>query len=195
MPPAAHSFSRVVLDTSVFRRFDDAGRLILLAPYFQQRKIAAEITLEVRNELVIANKTTTLNLQSWPEVVELPPNLQSELLRRMRASQKPGDSREKNAGEISAVLYAKHCGATLVVAEDHLAKQMCRDTDLNVPRLSTAHLVLEMVEQGYLVYDDAWSIWDRATPGNVGVDVFHQRLRAAGLGKLVPRASKQAPGY
>lgn len=136
MPPEAHAFSRVVLDTSVFRRFDDAGRLILLGPYFQQRK--------------------------------------------------PGDRPDKNAGEISAVLYAKCCGAALVIAEDHLAKRMCLPTDLDVPRLSTAHLVLEMVCQNYLSYDDAWPIWDAATPQGVGLEVFHKRLHAAGLSSLVP---------
>jgi hypothetical protein len=189
MAPEAHAFSRVVLDTSVFRRFDDAGRLILLGPYFQQRKIAAAITLEVKEELVRARKATTLKFQDWPKVVELPSNLQSELLRRMRASQKPGDRPDKNAGEISAVLYANCWGAALVVAEDHLAKRMCLPTNLDVPRLSTAHLVLEMVGQNYLSYDDAWPIWDAATPQGVGLEVFHKRLHTAGLGSLVPSST------
>lgn len=193
MPEEAHTYGRVVLDASVFRRFEDAKQLILLPPYFQGAGVVAEIVREVHQELVRAGTTTTLKLQKWPDVVDLPHELRGDMLRRMRAARKPGDHELKNAGEIASVLYAKHVGATLVLAEDELAKTMCLPVNLNVPRLSTAHLVLEMACRGHLNYAQAWSVWDCATPPHVGESVFRRRLKDAGRPDLIPASRHDRP--
>lgn len=172
-----------MLDATVFRRFDDAGCLILLPPYFQKRKVRAEIVREVENELVDASKAQTLNNQGWPHVVELPAELRGKLFELARASQGENDGPKKNFGEISTALYADHVGDALFIGEDQLAKSLC--IKFGVDRISTAQLVVEMLEEGYLDYQYGWRVWDMATPEKVGREEFHRSLADRGLRGLI----------
>lgn len=174
----------LVFDTSVFHRFYKAGNVLVLASHFQALKVSCEITAEVRDELRDAGIMSTLTMLGWPEEVTLPAELRPELLRRMRASQTPDDHPLKNAGEISTALYANHVGGRLVVGEDTLLKNMCREFQLR--RISTAQVIVEMVGAGSLSYADGWRVWNSATPPDVGEDVFQERLRQAGHGGLIP---------
>jgi predicted nucleic acid-binding protein len=176
--------AQVLLDASPFYRFCDGGQIITLASYLGKR---AWITLEVEEELrrgaVRYTDLRTLQRMNWPHEdhrLELTTALKRELLDVLRAIRKPGEHRMKNAGEVSSVLMAQHLGGVLVVLDDRDGRTLSRRR--NVPRLSTAMLVAEMVVVGAMAESTGFAVYDAATPPHVGEREFAgalSRTRAA----------------
>jgi hypothetical protein len=165
-----HGVDKVLLDSSSFFRFAEAGQLIYLAGYLRQR---AYITLEVHAELernaATYNDLRTLDRMHWPPKenrLTLPPALLEELFDILRGIREPGDHELKHAGEISTVLMAQHLGGKLIVLEDLDGKKLARKR--NVPRISTAILAAEMVAAEHITDDLGFRVYDLATPDQVG---------------------------
>jgi hypothetical protein len=176
-----HGADRVLLDSSSFFVFANAGQLIYLAQYLGKR---ACITLEVHGELELNAGTyrdlRTLDRMNWPSKenrLTLPPALMEELFDILRGIQEPGDHPLKHAGEISTVLMAEHLGGKLIVLEDSDGKRLAKRR--NVPRMSTAILAAEMVAMGHLTDELGFTVYDIATPDNVGQGEWRRAVAEA----------------
>lgn len=161
---------RVLLDASPFWHFARAGQLITMARYLDAR---ACITREVDEELTLGRRRLpdlkTLSMLRWPREenrLALPPKRQRELLDIIRQLQEPGDHEMKHAGEVSTVLMAEELGGELVVLEDADGKRLARRR--GVPRISTAMLAVEMAVTEHVAQDEAFKVYDQATPNGVG---------------------------
>jgi predicted nucleic acid-binding protein len=176
-----HGADRVLLDSSPFFAFAQAGQLIYLAQYLAKR---AFITLEVYAELE-RNAATYADLQTlgrmrWPREenrLALSPAQLEELFDILRGIQDPGDHPLTHAGEISTVLMAEHLGGELIVLEDADGKQLARRR--NVPRMSTAVLAAEMAAMDHLTDDLGFAVYDIATPDGVGRNEWQRAVTEA----------------
>jgi hypothetical protein len=184
--------ARVILvDTSVFYRFCDAGLLSPLKSYLASR---ARITREVGRELFVApldnvhRDLASLQNPPWPKKTgQVPTPLRPEANRlkdeaRLREARAKGvDVAEipayKHAGEVTTVLMAEHLGANLVIIDDDFGKSLARAR--KVPRISTAQLILQMVIDGRLSEDQGFAVFDLATPADVGRSRYDSALREA----------------
>ena len=165
-----HGADRILLDSSPFFRFAEAGQLIYLAGYLGKR---ACITLEVHQELernaATYNDLRTLDRMNWPPEenrLALVPSLLEELFDILRSIQESGDHKLKHAGEISTVLMAQYLGGKLIVLDDIDGKHLARKRA--VPRMSTAILAAEMVATKHITDDVGFKVYDLATPDHVG---------------------------
>jgi len=170
----ARRATTVLLDTSPFISFAQAGALIPLAQYLGDR---AAIVLDVANELRrnAAGRfpqLTTLDMLRWPsgEPRSLPPELlaDADALRRLHSP--IGAHEAANRGEIATVLLAARVQDALVVMDDELGKKLCRMR--GVDRLSTAQLAAEMVAAGGVYEASGFGVFDAATPAHVGRPAF-----------------------
>lgn len=181
MIPTAGSADAVLLDTSVIVNFADAGMLIPLARYLEERAV---ITLDVRRELTrLAGSTrpelATLDRLKWPtgEAIALPPDLlaDADALRKVHAE--PGEHESAHLGEISTALIAPRLPNAIVVMEDGFGKRLCRNR--GTPRLSSAQLAAEMVAAGALDRDSGFAVFDVATPAGIGHTEFEEAVSRA----------------
>lgn len=181
MTAVARDAERVLLDTSVFVNFADAGMLIPLASYLGPR---AAITLDVERELHRLAGTSrpelaTLHRLRWPagEALALPPALlaDAEALRRLHSP--VGAHEAANRGEISTALMASRLPNAVVAMDDGLGKRLCRLR--GVPRISSAQLAAEMVAAGVLDEGAGYEVFEVSTPDGVGRTEFEQALKRA----------------
>jgi predicted nucleic acid-binding protein len=177
----ARRATTVLLDTSPFISFAEAGALIPLAQYLADR---AAILLDVANELRrnAAGRfpqLKTLDMLRWPpgEPLSLPPELlaDAEALRRLHSP--AGAHEAANRGEIATVLLAARVQDALVVMDDELGTKLCRMR--GVDRLSTAQLAAEMVVAGGFDEDTGFGVFDAATPARVGRPEFSEAVARA----------------
>lgn len=189
----AGSAKRVILDASVFRRFSEANQLHVLMGFLDKR---AYVTDSVRDELdkVIGSSipgTHELSLilpnAKWPIPIETPQALWPTVLRIKTEFDAAGDPPSKHLGEITTVLVAAERKMDLVAIDDRRGKGLARARDL--PTISTAMLVAEMVARGALTFAAGLSVYELATPDGVGAPEFkaavervEEALRQLGAG-------------
>lgn len=181
MTVVARSATTVLLDTSPFISFAEAGALIPLAQYLGDR---AAIVLDVANELRrnAAGRfpqLKTLDMLRWPHgaPLSLPPDLlaDAEALRRLHSP--VGAHEAANRGEIATALLAGRLQDAVVVMDDELGKRLCRMR--GVDRLSTAQLTAEMVVAGTFDEASGFAVFGIATPDHVGRPAFDEAVRRA----------------
>ncbi len=181
MTVVARGATRVLLDTSPFISFAEAGALIPLAQYLGDR---AAVALDVDNELrrnaaVRFPQLKTLDMLRWPpgEPLSLPPDLlaDAESLRRLHSP--IGAHEAANRGEIATALIAARLQDVVVVMDDELGKTLCRMR--GVARLSTAQLAAEMVVAGGFDEDSGFGVFDAATPASAGRPAFDEAVARA----------------
>lgn len=171
---------RVLLDTSAFISFAEAGALIPLAHYLGDR---AAIVLDVANELRRNAaghfpQLKTLDMLRWPpgEPLSLPPDLLADAEQLRRLNSPVGAHEAANRGEIATALLAGRLRA-VVVMDDELGKKLCRMR--GVDRLSTAQVAAEMVAAGALDEPSGFAVFENATPAHVGRPAFDKAVARA----------------
>lgn len=176
-----HGGDTVLLDSSAFFRFAEAGELIYLASYFGKRAyITREVHAELERNAATYNDLRTLDRMHWPPEdnrLTLPPARLEELFDILRGIQEPGDHELTHAGEISTVLMAQHLGGKLIVLEDLEGKKLARKRQ--VPRISTAILAAEMVAAGHLTDELGFKVYDLTTPDHVGIAEWKRAVAEA----------------
>lgn len=180
MTVVARNATRILLDTSAFINFVEAGALRELAQYLGA---SAAVTLDVNKELGrLAGghfpQLQNLERLGWPagEPLALPPDLlqDAEDLRRLNAE--PGAHEDANRGEIATALLAGRLRVPTVM-DDRLGKLLCQRR--GVDRLSSAQVAAEMVGAGAVDQDSGYAVFDIASPGHVGRVEFDSAVERA----------------
>jgi len=176
--PIASGADRVLLDTSVFINFAEAGALFQLAKYLGDRaSIVVDVDSEIRrNATGRFPALKTLPLLGWPEgePLALPPRLLEDAKGLRRLHRQPGQHADSNSGEIATVLMATQLEGVVALVDDRLGKQLCRMR--GIPRLSSAQLVIEMMVAEALDEETALRAFDIATPPDVGEPEFQDAV-------------------
>ena len=181
MTVVARDATTVLLDTSPFINFAEAGALIPLAQYLGDRAaIALDVDKELRrNAAGRFPQLKTLDMLNWPlgEPLSLPPDLlaDAEALRRLHSP--IGAHESANRGEIATALLAARVEGPAVVMDDELGKKLCRVR--SIPRVSTAQLAAEMVVAGNFDEDSGFGVFGVATPPGVGRPAFNEAVARA----------------
>lgn len=181
MTPVAGRAERVLLDTSAFMNFADGGALIHLSGYLGKRAaIALDVDVQIRrNTAGRFPALKTLGMLKWPsgEPLALPPELlaDAEALRRLHSE--PGAHEAANRGEIATALLAGRITGVVVIMDDFLGKQLCRNR--GIARLSSAQLAAEMVVAGALDEETGLRVFDAATPAGAGEVEFGEAVAKA----------------
>lgn len=170
-----------MLDTSAFINFANGGALIQLAAYLGNRAaIALDVDRELqRNAAGRFPALKTLGMLKWPpgEPLPLTPKLLADAEALLRLNSAAGAHEDANRGEIATALLAGQLEGVLVIMDDHLGKQLCRER--GIPRLSSAQLCAEMVAAEELDDDTGLRVFDAATPEGVGLAEFGEAVRRA----------------
>jgi hypothetical protein len=102
-------------------------------------------------------------LEDWPPnpVLELNKGLKEDVATAIKARWVPGSHPNEDRGEIATVFYAaarqEEGESFAVVTDDAYGKTLVRDRDL--PLVTTAELVLEMVQADALSRTDGKRVW------------------------------------
>ena len=163
-------FERVLFDSSAIITFVEAGGIVQLRSYIGDK---GAITLDVQQELLRLSQTKfsgliALDRLGWPpgDALGLPPHLLQEAEDMRRAQLDPRAHADKDRGEVSTALMTQHLGHAVAVMEDLFGKTICARR--NIPRVSSAHLVAEMVAASALDEDTGFAVYDMATPPHIG---------------------------
>ena len=184
----SQSASEVLLDASTLCHYAQHGRLQQLRDFLSHR---ARITREVERELLRLSKrpefaqladhlakdgAVARTEGKWPKLTKnLPDDLKDEFARLLGLKHALGEHDRAHAGEIATVLIAKHRGSELVVMDDNWGSDLARKT-YGLDVMSTARLTLEMVACGELDDDEGFSVFDNATPDDVGRERYEAGL-------------------
>ena len=184
----SQSASEVLLDASTLCHYAQYGRLQQLRDFLSHR---ARITREVERELLRLSKrpefaqladhlakggAVARTEGKWPKLTKnLPDDLKDEFARLLGLKHALGEHDRVHAGEIATVLIAKHRGSELVIMDDNWGSDLARKT-YGLDVMSTARLTLEMVACGELDDDEGFSVFDNATPDDVGRERYEAGL-------------------
>lgn len=169
MTPLARDAPRVLFDASPLVNLGQCGLLFQLVQYIGSR---GAVTRDVHNELVRNSRRfpdlKALGMLRWPpgEPLDVPADLISDVEAIRKLNTEEGANPDKNRGEVATALVAARLGDTLAVMEDRLGKRLCQMR--NVPRLSTAQLVAEMVASGIVGEPEGLPAFEHCTPDGTG---------------------------
>jgi hypothetical protein len=181
---AATEASLVLLDTSPFYYFDEAGHLRELRGFLNDR---CKVTRQVDRELRIARDDGHIRADifdspsKWPRRTRpLPDVLDSDFQNHRRLAQeqeallKPTSYRppryDKHSGEVETALMAHLLNADLVVMDDGYGKKLLLHRE--IARVSTAALAVQMQAAGVLTRQQSLAVYLLATPDHVGMPEF-----------------------
>jgi hypothetical protein len=187
MNPASACAQEVMLDASPICRFAEHGLLEPMRRYLGDR---ARITREVERELqrlsgqqqfpqireyLCADGTIVRSDGKWPQRTgQLPSTLRADYVNLLQGKRRFGEHERAHSGEIATVLMAQHRGADLVVIDDGWGKNLAKSRGLQT--MTTARLVLEMVVAGLLSEEQGFTVYDGATPAEVGRSRYEESL-------------------
>lgn len=176
----ARDASLVLFDAGPLVNLGQCGLLIPVARYIGER---GAVTRDVHNEIV-RNQSRfrdlkVLTMLRWPpgEPLDVPPDLIADVEAIRKLNTEASANPNKNRGEVATALVAARLADALVVMEDRLGKRLCQMR--NVPRLSTAQLVAEMVAAGVVGEAEGLVAFEHCTPDGVGRRGFEQSVTAA----------------
>ena len=173
-PPRIAAGTPVLFDASPLRRFSEADVLAELMLFLKNAAITDVVASEVDEAIRLGIRGTgplraMRAATAWPAVHVTPPELFKEALVIQKSQ---GSTGRKDLGEITTVLVAQHLGGLIVVAEDSLAKRLCRARRL--ARVPTALLAVDMHLSGSLSEDDAREVFRISTPPDVPSSDFRR---------------------
>lgn len=179
-----------MLDASTLCHFATAGALAELQAFLGDR---ARMTREVERELLrlaarpefaaLGDYLTREGVVArasgkWPKPTKvLPDGLKAEFATLLGLKRRLGEHEWAHTGEIATVLMARHRKTDLVIMDDDWGARLGRET-YGLDVMSTARLALEMVVAGEMTEALGFSVYDRATPDDVGRERFEAGLRS-----------------
>ncbi len=172
----------ILLDTGPFCRFCDAGALVELAAYVDDR---AYVTQDVANEIHYRGKREHAPLRTLRWMTPPFPHHQPILLRGAHAKQaaliharkqQPGDPPDADLGEITTVFAAVARSGSAVMIDDRFGRALA--IQRRVPLYSTADLAAEMTAAKALDARQGWKIFRSVFGGKR--QAFEDAVKAAG---------------
>jgi hypothetical protein len=173
---------RLLLDAGPIRRFLEVATALLdLKSYLGDRAL---IVPQVRTELEVVqswsgNAALKLILNAtppWPPEVVLPDfgDLDADIETVRVALAKPGEPQTKHVGEAATIVVAREIKIPLLGMDDGDARRLGRAN--GIPSVSSAVIAAEMVVRGELKETDGYSVYDAATPPDIGAIEWNNLL-------------------
>lgn len=160
---------RVILDTSIPRRFSQPGIgcLYKLVSFLGDRACAcSEVVRELQqgsNARDAQELRNVLNKTRWPsDLGGVPPGRLSEATRILAELREPGDPPTKNVGEVATVLVAKTRGISLILMDDRDGRKLARVRGIQT--ISAAQLAIHMTAAAALDYEEGLQVFLVSAP-------------------------------
>lgn len=170
----------MLLDASPIFRFAGAGvkALIALGKYLGETAgITGEVQYEIERNAERLTALQNLPRIGWP--VPPPLSLPSSRIQEMLDLKKahPGSHPDSDLGEISTVLMAQEIEASRVIMDDAFGRKLARFR--HIENCSTAKLAAEMVAAEAINEELGFTVFDLASPADVGRKEFQAELNRA----------------